>query len=97
MINRAHVWQLITEERERQQTLWDHPHEWGTGDCSNPDLPDTLKLVILAEEGGEVARAVLERNPNQLRDELVQVAAVAVAWLESLPAPLDESQEVLPL
>jgi hypothetical protein len=44
-------------------------------------------------DGGEVARAVLDRSSENLRDELVQVAAVAVAWLESFPA---DTQDPLP-
>jgi NTP pyrophosphatase (non-canonical NTP hydrolase) len=44
-----------------------------------------VKAAVLAEECGEVARAVLEVDMRGLRDELVQVAAVAVAWLEGMP------------
>ena len=46
--------------------------------------PNTLKLTVLAEEFGEVARAILEENFSNLKEELVQVAAVTVAWLESI-------------
>lgn len=41
-------------------------------------------LTILAEEFGEVGRAILENRPVQLEEELVHVAAVAVAWIEDL-------------
>lgn len=44
--------------------------------------PQTSKLAVLAEEFGEVARAILERDEVNLREELVQVAAVTIAWLE---------------
>jgi len=40
--------------------------------------------MVLAEECGEVSRAVLEKDADGLRSELVQVAAVAVAWLEGI-------------
>ena len=40
--------------------------------------------MVLAEECGEVARAVLDLDADATRTELVQVAAVAVAWLEAL-------------
>lgn len=52
-----------------------------------------VKLAILTEEVGEVAKEVYERSvfdsddedpDTKLRTELVQVAAVAVAWLEAL-------------
>jgi NTP pyrophosphatase (non-canonical NTP hydrolase) len=40
-------------------------------------------MTILSEECGEVARAVLDRKPLDYREELVQVAAVAVAMVEA--------------
>ncbi len=76
---------LIVAERERQGRLWNRPHAWGWGDCSaHPSLlPEPVKLAVLTEEVGEVAKALLEHDREGLRDELVQVAAVAVAWLEA--------------
>ena len=85
-MNRDSVFHLIDAERAHQLELWGRAHDWGTGDCSDPDLPTPVKVMVLTEETGEVARAVLEGDPQALRAELVQVAAVAVAWLESLPA-----------
>ena len=75
----------IRAERARQAAKWDGEHEWGYGDCSSPGVPTPVKVMVLGEEFGEVARAVLDSAPlAELRDELVQVAAVAVAWLEGL-------------
>lgn len=53
------------------------------------DEPGTLllpihKYPILAEEVGEVARAMNDGDDANLKEELVQVAALAVAWLEAL-------------
>jgi len=60
----------IEQERIRQDEKWgdvDHRGEYW--------------LAILSEEVGEVAREVLEgRESVCLYDELIQVAAVAVAW-----------------
>lgn len=60
-------------------------------DCASPKVNNRRKYRVLFEEAGEVAKALdqLERentpwNQHQLCTELVQVAAVAVAWLESL-------------
>jgi NTP pyrophosphatase (non-canonical NTP hydrolase) len=39
---------------------------------------------VLAEECGEVARAVLDKDDDALRTELAQVAAICLAWLEAL-------------
>lgn len=43
---------------------------------------DLLWLAILTEEVGESAKAILE-NSN-LREELIQVAAVAVQWVNAI-------------
>lgn len=69
----------VAAERERQNRLWSRePGIWHD--------PDGVKLAVLTEEVGEVARALLElESPERLRAELVQVAAVATAWAETLP------------
>ena len=77
----------IAAERGRQDEKWGPDHRqvnsvWG---------------LILTEEVGEAAEAALEvfapgdsdeffKAREHLREELVQVAAVAVAWLEALDA-----------
>lgn len=66
------VHHAIELERGRQISMWgdqQHTHEhW---------------LSILTEEVGEVARALNDdKDKDEIRKELVQVAAVAVAWLE---------------
>jgi NTP pyrophosphatase (non-canonical NTP hydrolase) len=63
--------------------------------CADLEMSNSEKAVVLVEEVGEVCRAVLESNGlvhdgrkvgnyAQLQKELIQVAAVAVAWLEAL-------------
>ncbi len=61
--------------------------------CAALGVVDEVKLSILAEEFGEVARLVCEqtiertrRDPTELRKELIQVAAVATAWAEAIDA-----------
>jgi len=50
--------------------------KWG----SQRDNPPGIWLAILAEELGEVAKAILENEPREnLYQELVQVAAVAAS------------------
>lgn len=73
----------VADERERQDTKWRRsPGNW--------PAPHEIKLTVLVEEVGEVARAILERSSQRhLHDELIQVAAVAVAWAECLN-PEDE-------
>lgn len=67
------VLDLITEERGRQDAKWG----------ANRNLRNVEWLTILMEEIGEVAKAMLE-DQNHVRHELIQVAAVAVAWLECI-------------
>ena len=83
LMTRPDIYKAIDAERQRQAEKWNREHDWGYGDCSSSDVPAPVKAAVLAEECGEVARAALDGTAD-LRDELVQVAAVAVAWLESL-------------
>lgn len=89
-IIRAEVFAAIEAERVRQSIRWSPPHAWGQGDCSSSNVKSIVKVAVLTEEVGEVARAVLEHDEEQLRAELIQVAAVAVAWLEALWEPASE-------
>lgn len=86
---RAGIFRDILTERERQREKWSEHHSWGRGDCSSSDVPEIVKAAVLSEECGEVSRAVLERDREELRRELIQVAAVAVAWLEYIDAEED--------
>ena len=76
------VYDDIRTERTRQDTLA-AAGRWGGESVAT--ISDDRRLRVLVEEIGEVARA-LEEDDSQLRAELVQVAAVAVAWLEALDA-----------
>lgn len=72
MLERARQEELVREGRLR----WTAAH---------PDCPDEKRLQALVEEVGEVARALHdEEGADRLREELIQVAAVAVAWVEAL-------------
>ena len=73
----------ITNERESQDRKW--------GEQNHNDY---VWNAILTEEVGEVSKAILESrdsgigldaiNVDELEKELVQVAAVCVAWLEAI-------------
>ena len=62
---------LIDRERDRQSSKW-----------GPQPMPSGMELTILVEEVGEVARAL--QGEGSLEDELVQVAAVCVRWLEAI-------------
>lgn len=85
---REKIFSDIVEERERQEKLrLEGKFAYGP---ESDELTNSEKLAILMEEVGEVARAVCEDIPGSaenlanLREELVQVAALAVGWLEGL-------------
>ena len=84
MTDRRRIYHDISDERDRQAKTWGRPHKWGTGDCSSDDVDQSVKVAVLTEEVGEVARAVLDGDVHNLRRELVQVAAVAVAIIEGI-------------
>ena len=76
----------IHNERERQHKLFLDGRFSFT--CASPVADPVRKLRVLAEEVGEVANAIDEfecgrLKPSHLKKELIQVAAVAVGWLES--------------
>jgi murein L,D-transpeptidase YafK len=82
-VTRAQALKAISAERDRQQAKWAGPHAWGHGDCSGDGVPTAVKLAVLAEEFGEVARAFLDGDQDGFQCEITQVAAVACAILES--------------
>jgi hypothetical protein len=85
----------VAEERERQERLRLAGKFSFT--CADPHIPFGGKMMVLAEEFGEVAQAAYEcydpkpqlTGPTEgqllhLKEELIQLAAVAVAWAESI-------------
>lgn len=63
----------ITSERARQDAKW-----------GLQDHDDGRWSLILQEELGEVAEAILNGRFDDSGKELVQAAAVIIAWLEAL-------------
>lgn len=85
----------VLKERARQENLKTAGRfKWTAAD---EDCPEHVRLGMLVEEVGEVARAVQGgHDAGDLRTELTQVAAIAVAWLEGLdpndrPPPPEET------
>ncbi len=86
----------VDDERRRQHEIWgEQNHSDGTGDPRFAHMAEMAKLAcdmetqngsvtwhhILTEE---VLEAFAERDSEKLRAELVQVAAVAVSWIEAI-------------
>jgi hypothetical protein len=97
-VSRARAYDDIDAERERQERLLREGKFLWT--CADPRQSNVRRLAVLAEEFGEASRNVTEEMirldkgnaagaadaVRALRKELVEVAAVAVAWLEALDA-----------
>ena len=96
-MTRADIFREIGDERAMQSLTFGGPHAHGSGDCSSPDVAVMVKVAVLLEEVGEVARAALELRPAQMRAELVQVAAVAVAMIEGIDASSLDSHTGMPI
>lgn len=90
IVRRVHIFQAIDAERDRQEALRAAGRFAHT--CASPNMADGDKLACLGEEFGEVAKALLQLHGTgsttdatmELRKELIEVAAVAVAWVEAL-------------
>lgn len=67
----------VSVERDRQDAKWG-----GIPGVERRD--DHTYAAVLGEEFGECCKAWLERDTEGLREELIQVAAVAIAWVEEL-------------
>jgi hypothetical protein len=67
----------VCQERKRQEEI--HPDK--TPACV---MSNAWRHVILSEEVGEVAEAVQGADRAELKKELIQVAAVCFAWLQSI-------------
>lgn len=66
--NDYNVFLDVADEIDRQDTKW--------GDKRS--LPSPMWATILMEEVGEFAKECLEKNPERAREEIIQVAALAV-------------------
>lgn len=83
----------VFKERQRQEDRKAEGRFQFT--CADDGMSNAEKMTVLVEEIGEVAQEVLTQSERRLArdtvgtrealsEELVQVAAVSIAWLESL-------------
>lgn len=73
----AKILASIIAERHRQDELWSERS------IAHGGFSDAEMLTVLVEEIGEIAQALQEPGSN-LRTELIQSAAVIVAWMEAV-------------
>lgn len=70
-MERTDIMAAIFIERYRQEAI--HPKN---------ELHDYLPIMI--EEVGEIGTAIQNRDEINLKEELVQLAAICVRWLEAI-------------
>jgi NTP pyrophosphatase (non-canonical NTP hydrolase) len=70
-MNQVEILNAIIKERQRQDLL-------------HPKNSKAAYLSIVVEELGEVAKAIQEGTIAQQKEELIQLAAVTVRWLEEI-------------
>lgn len=86
------VWDDVTNERYRQEKLRLSGKFSDT--LASHHIASAEKLAVLAEEFGEVAREVCELGSYEnMRKELVQVAACCVAWCEAIDEQQDKGEK----
>lgn len=69
--------------RERINADIKHAPNGNSMEVAPPD--DPRWLPVLVEEVGEIARAMCDlESPERLRSEVIQVAAMALAWSDAL-------------
>jgi NTP pyrophosphatase (non-canonical NTP hydrolase) len=83
------ILEAIYMERERQEKLKAEGRFAFT--CADSEMSNPERLTVLGEEFGEVCHEVNEGigegrkvDKTKLRKELVQVAAVCMAWIEAI-------------
>jgi hypothetical protein len=75
------IFSEVEKEQERQKRLKREGKIRFTASDQKPT--DAAKLTVLASQVGGASDAVLEKR-GVLREELVKVAAVAVAWINAI-------------
>lgn len=73
-----------------EESIQAHLKHVASGSIFSPAVSTELKLSALMEEVGEVARALIEgEDTEDLINELVQVANVALSWADCLSDQLE--------
>jgi NTP pyrophosphatase (non-canonical NTP hydrolase) len=78
----------IMAERDRQDQKWGRQ----AGFWDNHDM---VKLTVVTEEVGEIARAILNSDPKNLHEEIIQTMAVLMAWAETIQMETPSAQVII--
>ena len=71
----ANIASKLIAEQTNQILIWGKKEQ---------EESDGTWMIVLMEEVGEAARSILEGSPHHLRQELIQVAAVAMSWIDNI-------------
>jgi len=95
---KAYVLQDLTISAVRAEAMRAHlKHARAGGSLRDPLMPALSKLAALGEEYGEVCRALTydgDQGKAHLVKELLQVASVALTWVEALEGSQDAWEEL---
>lgn len=86
------IFDEIAAERTRQEDAARRHARVGWCSLADPRTATEYRLAVVGEEHGEVCRELNEirvgnvSGVTNLRHELIQLAAVAVAWVEGIDA-----------
>jgi hypothetical protein len=94
-LNGYHILNQIRDERLAQDIKWGQQNHRNGTDARFVERANAARVMadIAADEGNltwtdilleEVYEALAETDPIKLRGELIQVAAVAAAWIEAI-------------
>ena len=70
---------LVKEERKRQEEIYGNRQHW-----------DAEWFILLSEEVGEVAKAIILDDIPQMRKELIQCAALIESWFKNPCPPVED-------
>lgn len=83
-MDRSRVYRMIDGERDRQDVRWSRPRPLWDVNCKAREVISTDKAAVLCSVSGEAAKCSAAMDDLGLRDDLIRVAAVCVAWLEGM-------------
>ena len=78
-MNRKAYLKLVKKERERQEEIYGDRQHW-----------ESEWFILLSEEVGEVAKAIVQGNIPQMRTELIQCAALIESWFKNPCPPVED-------
>lgn len=87
-------WGTASEDATAERIRAHEKHSAKGRSAEQMPWTDPFWLPVLVEEVGEVARAMCDREPaERVREELIQVAAMALAWADAVESETAVTEE----